>query len=63
MLARWPRISVHHEAVPMLRLSIDLEGKSAGLAAVDTCGNNILDAKSVGMRSDVLDELALCALS
>jgi hypothetical protein len=63
MLARWPRISVHHEADSMLRLSIDLEGKSAGLAVVDTCGNNILDADSVRMRSDVLDELALSALS
>jgi hypothetical protein len=47
----------------MLRLSIDLEGRFAGLAVVATCGNNILDAESVRMRSDVPDELALCALS
>jgi hypothetical protein len=63
MLARRPRIPVQHEADSMLRLSIDCEGEFAGLAVVDTCGNNILYAESVRMPPDVPDKLALCALS
>jgi hypothetical protein len=63
MLARWPRIPVQDEAIPMLRLSINCEGKFAGLAVVDTCSNNMLYAESVRMPSDVPGKLALCAPS
>jgi hypothetical protein len=45
----------------MLRLGIDYGGKFGGLALVDIRNNKILYPKSVRMRADIPDELALCA--